>query len=151
MGDLGSIPGLGRCPGEGKGYPLQYSGLHNSMDCIVHGVAKSQTQLSDFHFISISDSVKPWLAHPWTCWSACLEFNFSSILGDDWEYECQSMLIVSKTHLLVVWSWPSHFTVLLFICKLWIGEVSTYRVIERIKWANMIQNTTVLQYNRGIS
>ena len=49
-GDLGSIPGLRRSPGEGKGYPLQCSGLENSMDCIVHGVAKSQTQLSDFHF-----------------------------------------------------------------------------------------------------
>ena len=49
-GDLGSIPGLGRSPGEGKGYPLQYSGLENSMDGIVHGVAKSQTQLSAFHF-----------------------------------------------------------------------------------------------------
>ena len=46
----GSIPGLGRSCGEGKGYPLQYSGLENSMDCIVHGVAKSWTQLSDFHF-----------------------------------------------------------------------------------------------------
>ena len=42
-GDLGSIPGLGRALGEGKGYPLQYSGLENSMDFIVHGVAKSQT------------------------------------------------------------------------------------------------------------
>ena len=42
-GDLGSIPGLGRSPGERKGYPLQYSGLENSMDCIVPGVAKSQT------------------------------------------------------------------------------------------------------------
>ena len=40
-GDLGSIPGLGKSPGEGKGYPLQYSGLENSMDCIVHAVAKS--------------------------------------------------------------------------------------------------------------
>ena len=50
MGDLGSIPGLGRSSGEGKGYLLQYSGLENSMDCIVHGVAKSQTRLSDFHF-----------------------------------------------------------------------------------------------------
>ena len=50
VGDLGSIPGLGRSPGEGNGYPLQYSGLENSMDCIVHGVAKSRTQLSDFHF-----------------------------------------------------------------------------------------------------
>ena len=56
VGDLGSIPGLGRYPGEGKGYPLQYSDLENSMDCIVHGVAKSQTQLSDFyfHFLSLS-------------------------------------------------------------------------------------------------
>ncbi len=43
MGDLGLIPGLGRSPEEGKGYPLQYSGLVNSKDCIVHGVAKSQT------------------------------------------------------------------------------------------------------------
>ena len=41
--DLGSIPGLGRSLEEGKGYPLQYSGLENYMDCIVHGVAKSQT------------------------------------------------------------------------------------------------------------
>ena len=46
VGDLGSIPGLGRSPGEGKGYPIQYSGLENSM---VHGVAKSQIRLSDFH------------------------------------------------------------------------------------------------------
>ena len=44
------MPGLGRSPGEGKGYPLQYSGLENPMDCIVHGVTKSQTGLSDFHF-----------------------------------------------------------------------------------------------------
>ena len=49
-GDLGSNPGLGRSPGEGKGYLLQYSGLENSMDCIVHGVTKSWTWLSDFHF-----------------------------------------------------------------------------------------------------
>ena len=53
-GDLGSIPGLGRSPGEGEGYPLQYSGLENSMDCIDHTVAKSQTQLSDFHSLGLS-------------------------------------------------------------------------------------------------
>ena len=47
VGDLGLVPGLDRSPGEGKGYPFQYSGLENSMDCIVHGVAKSRTQLSD--------------------------------------------------------------------------------------------------------
>ena len=40
VGDLGSIPGLGRPLGEGKGYTLQYSGLENSMDCIVQGVAE---------------------------------------------------------------------------------------------------------------
>ena len=40
-GDLGSIPGLGRSPGEGNSYPLQYSDLENAMDYIVHGVAKS--------------------------------------------------------------------------------------------------------------
>ena len=40
-GDLGLIPGLGRSPGEGKRLPTQYSGLENSMDCMVHGVAKS--------------------------------------------------------------------------------------------------------------
>ena len=49
-GNLGSIPGLGRSPGEGKGSPLQYSGLENPMDYIVYGVTKSQTQLSNFHF-----------------------------------------------------------------------------------------------------
>ena len=55
-GDLGSIPGLrisspeSLVPGEGNSYPLQYSDLENSMDCIVHGFSKGQTQLSDFHF-----------------------------------------------------------------------------------------------------
>ena len=58
VGDLGSIPGLGRSPGEGKGYPLQYSGPENSTDCIVREVAKSQTQLSDFHvFIQSSPTL----------------------------------------------------------------------------------------------
>ena len=52
-GDLCLISGLERSPGEGKGYPLQYSGLENSMDCIVHGVTKSRTRLSDFHFHEI--------------------------------------------------------------------------------------------------
>ena len=51
-GDLGSIPGLGTSPGERNSYPLQYSGLENSMDCIAHGVAKSRTRLSNFHFTS---------------------------------------------------------------------------------------------------
>ena len=64
VGDLGSIPGLGRSPGEGNGNPLQYSCLENPMDrgawrATVHGVAKSRTRLSDFtslHFNTISSS-----------------------------------------------------------------------------------------------
>ena len=57
-GDLSSIPGLGRSPGAGKGYPLQCSGLENSMDCIVHRVAESDTTERlwlSFHF-----------PHPWS-------------------------------------------------------------------------------------
>ena len=51
VGDLGLIPGLVRSPGEENGYPLQYSVLENSMDCIVHGFAKNWTRLSDFHSV----------------------------------------------------------------------------------------------------
>ena len=50
-GDLDSISELGRSPGEGKGYPLQDSGLENSLDCIIHGVAESRTQLSTFYLV----------------------------------------------------------------------------------------------------
>ena len=53
VGDLDSIPGLGRCPGEGKGYSLQYSGPEDSVDCVVHGVTKSLTQQSDCSLIKV--------------------------------------------------------------------------------------------------
>ena len=61
MGDLGSVPGLGRSPGEGKGYPLQVSGLENSMDCIVHGGLKESDtteRLSLIHQIDVEDLVR---------------------------------------------------------------------------------------------
>ena len=58
-GNLGSIPGLERSPEEGKGYPPQYSGLENSMDCIGHGVTKSRTRLSDFHFHALTNEICP--------------------------------------------------------------------------------------------
>ena len=58
-GDLSSILGLGRSPGEGNGYTLQYSSLENSMDT-VHGVTKSRTQLSDVHFTFVSICLFPW-------------------------------------------------------------------------------------------
>ena len=53
VGDLGSVPSLGKSSGGGKGYPLQYFGLKNPMDYIVHGVAKSQTRLSDLHSLQV--------------------------------------------------------------------------------------------------
>ena len=68
-GDLGSIPGLRRSPGKGKGYPLQYSGLESSRDCIVHGVTKSWTRLSDFHFHNLEFMMGRKHARPflWSC------------------------------------------------------------------------------------
>ena len=56
--DLGLIPGLRRSPGEGKGYPLRYSGLENSMDYTDQGVTKDWTQLSEFHFLLSEDQIK---------------------------------------------------------------------------------------------
>ena len=50
VGNLGSIPRLGRSPGEEKAYPSQYSGLENFMDCVVCGVTKTQTPMNDFYF-----------------------------------------------------------------------------------------------------
>ena len=61
VGDLSSIPGLGRPPGEGKGYPLQYSELENPMDSTVHGVAKSRTRLSNISFAAAKDLELNWL------------------------------------------------------------------------------------------
>ena len=58
-GDLGLIPGLRRSPGEGNSYPLQYSGLENSMDCVIHVVVKSRTWLSNFHLLKLGRSQSP--------------------------------------------------------------------------------------------
>ena len=76
VGDLGSTPGLGRSPAEGKDFSLQYSGLENSRDCIVHGVTKSQTQLSHFHSqpltsfpVSIYSPSKKVLPYPFHTWN----------------------------------------------------------------------------------
>ena len=85
-GDLSSIPWLGRCPGEGKGYPLQYSGLENSLDCTVHGVTKSWTWVSDFHFTSMNrEGTQPYIYRYPFCpqtpfhpgWHICYVFFFN--------------------------------------------------------------------------
>ena len=62
-GDLSLITGSGRSPGEGKGYPLQYSGLENSMDGIVHGVTKSRTERLG---LSLSQLLICLILFPWT-------------------------------------------------------------------------------------
>ena len=98
MEDLCLIPELERSPGEGKGYPLQYSGLENSMDCIVHGVARSQTWLSDFHsslylaILSHSVVCQPWINH-WT---------LSKYLGSPLTFWYQ------KTELVYLNKWKEH-------------------------------------------
>ena len=77
-GDLGLIPGLGRSPGEGKGYPLQYSCLGNSMDCVAHRVAKRHDWESFTHsLLTISgSSMSPWLQIS-SSFSCINEVNFS--------------------------------------------------------------------------
>ena len=69
VGDLGLVPGLERSPGEGNGGPLQYSGLENSMNCIVHGVTKSRTQLSDFHVYFIQSRLTMHILS----WTICVQ------------------------------------------------------------------------------
>ena len=94
-GDLGLIPGFGRSPGEGKGYPLQYSGLENSMDCIVHGVSKSRTWLRDFDFTSkicyqiqvtkIFPSTKSFITLARVCFNNHLVYiHFSTLVNNIW-------------------------------------------------------------------
>ena len=85
-GVLGSIPGLGRSPREEKGYPLQYSGLEKSMDSIVHGVTKSQTRVSNFHFT----------AH---FTSSCLSNDSSAKLFEaSLDFEVESLLSLMEQH-----------------------------------------------------
>ena len=84
-GDLGSIPGFGRSPGEGKMYPLQSSGLENSMDCIDRGVTKSQTRLSNFPFTLMLFTHKIWGLPRWLSGkeSTCQAGDRGSIPGSE--------------------------------------------------------------------
>ena len=84
-GDLGSIPGLGRSPREGKGYALQCFSLENSMDCIVPGVTKSQTWLSDIHFLvsEIYRLISIVFACIYMC-VTCLHVCVSWIICENW-------------------------------------------------------------------
>ena len=93
-GDLGLIPGLGRSPGEGKGCPLQYPGLENSMDCTVHGVAKSWIWLSDFHIP---------LSFSGVCWLECFRLRWKErpySLGRQ-----RVFALRTRKQRLALWSW----------------------------------------------
>ena len=74
--DLGSILGLGLCHGEGNAYPFQYSGLEKSMNCKVHGIAKSQKPLSNFCFHSDIAAFH----HSYSLSSVCLHIYYSEFL-----------------------------------------------------------------------
>ena len=78
--DLGSIPGLGRSPREGKATHSSISGLENSMDCIVHGVTKRRTRLSDFHISYFNASLQMYNISTWTC-KACKFCYVFKVMG----------------------------------------------------------------------
>ena len=99
---LGSIPGLGRSPGEGKGYPLQYSGLENSMDT-VHGVAKSQTELSDLHFLCSRG-----LMRFQALWNQRWSMSISSRIHFSSTQPSVSDRVNTNKHLLHKWTCPSY-------------------------------------------
>ena len=96
MANLGLIPRLGRSPGDGKGYPLQYSDLKNSMNYIDHGVTKIQTQPSNFHFHIWEDT------NVWAHWTHSFHMHLS-YLG-------------SNPTFLIVWkAWIPNSSNILFI------------------------------------
>ena len=99
-GDPGSIPGLGRSPGKRKDYSLQYSGLENSMDCIVHGVTKSRTRLSDFHFLKLILFINGFSVFIWLL----RKFNRLSYGFPIFQYQhSQRMIILNPTY---IFEWP---------------------------------------------
>ena len=92
MGDLRSVPGLGRSPGEGKSYLLQYSGLENSMDCVVHGVAKPPTGMRDFHF------------HIYACVYELSHFSSVKLFATPWTIACQAPMSMGLSQWQEYWS-----------------------------------------------
>ena len=89
-GDLGLIPGLGRSPGEGKGHPLQYSGLDSSMDCIVHGVGHNWRDCSlpssSVHEI-LQARILEWAVMPLDLPNPGREPKFHAMQADSLPYE----------------------------------------------------------------
>ena len=98
--DPGSIPGLGRSPGEGNSHPLQYSSLENSMDRIVHGVTKSWTWLTDFHFHFQSPRLIFFLkmsTSSWKCLGHLTLLRKYQLILSSWSILCYSLHLVVST------------------------------------------------------
>ena len=106
VGDLGLIPGLGRFPREGKGFPLQYSGLENSVNCIVHGVTKSPTRLSNSHSHFLwKMPLVIWYELHWICRLPWVVQSFSQY----WLFQSRNMVYL-----------------FLCLCHLWFLSLASY-------------------------
>ena len=123
-GDPSLIPGSGRCPGEGTGYPLQYSGLENSMDCIVHGVTKSQTWLSLSLFTIL------YLLYL----SLCLAYNNSNNLA---------VMIITKLQWTLYSFWTRHSLKCFAYTRSFDAHSNPLRErrVEKIPWSRKQQST----------
>ena len=98
----GIDPWVGTSPGEWKGYLLQYSGLGNSMDFVVHGVAKSQTWLSDFHFIIANYQVTFFFSKKlfWLClmaWGILVPWSGIKPMPLQWKYRVLTTGLLMKS------------------------------------------------------
>ena len=131
-GDLGSIPGLGRSPGEGKGYLLYYSGLENSLDCIVHGVTKSRTQPCNFPFHANS-----MFNHLSKCQTA---FQSGSNHLQSKQQGVRAVIsLLLLQHVLLIWLFNSSYP-----NGIWNGSSLWFRVA--IFWLVMMSNTFAYAY-----
>ena len=134
----GCDPWLERCPRERKGYPLQYSGPENSMDCIVHEVSKHWTWLSDFHFHMISIT--------WLLLGRKAMTNLDSIL------KSRDITLPTKVHKLKVTVFP----IVIYGCESWTikkaerqridgFELWCWRRLLRVPWTARRSNQSILK------
>ena len=138
-GDLGSIPGLGRSPGEGKGYPLQYSSLEYSVDCIVHGITKSWTRLSDSLFTFILGYKRHlWIIQATVYFSCSCHFGHPSDDGQEFNGERKLKLAWAKIRF-------GHSFICLFIYSFTSGL--TFVSVSRVHIPTMLKGLPMLSAN----
>ena len=139
VGDLGSIPGLGRFPGEGNGYSLQYSGLENSMDCIVLGWQRVRHNWVIFIFFSLFSSLVslemipyPQVPAPWPPWAWVVQpVKFSTCLLLS-ETKKRQKLHLEKSLRIFTFCLTSNHSVL-FLCRKKRGALDKAVLLEMLK------------------